>query len=409
MKRKLLKQMLNEWRSNVWIVVELVIVLLVLQLIFGIMFSIYEMKQPVLDTDLRDIYVADINRLDPEADDYTPYDSVHSDATDLEMLITRLRSNPCVEKVGYGTSNAVPYQYNFWGTSVSLPGDDEHSYSVNNRGMSPEMLEVLEIRGAKGESPAQLAGMLRKGYILLSEANSRYNDNTLRAADLAGKDVEMGRNREAVRHVGAIAQDMRRSDFEPAYSATCYSPVEPGEASRIAVRLKPGTGHRFAESLTVADQQSGNIFLTNLTSLSDKRELCQMDITQVVQGITVCALFVLVMIFLGFLGTFWFRTQQRVPEIAIRKVNGATNRDIYMRFFAEGLLLLAVSVVIALPVTVWIVKNLADLIEMDVTQSSLVAASIFSVALLSLLIIAGIYAPARKGAAVNPAEALKDM
>ena len=34
MKRKLLKQMLNEWRSNIWIVVELVIVLLVLQLIF---------------------------------------------------------------------------------------------------------------------------------------------------------------------------------------------------------------------------------------------------------------------------------------------------------------------------------------------------------------------------------------
>ena len=59
--------------------------------------------------------------------------------------------------------------------------------------------------------------------------------------------------------------------------------------------------------------------------------------------------------------------------------------------------------------TVWIVKNLADIMEMDVTQSSLVAASIFSVALLSLLIIAGIYAPARKGAAVNPAEALKDM
>ena len=143
--------------------------------------------------------------------------------------------------------------------------------------------------------------------------------------------------------------------------------------------------------------------------MSDKRDMCQMDITQVVQGITVCALFVLVMIFLGFLGTFWFRTQQRVPEIAIRKVNGATNRDIYMRFFAEGLLLLAVSVVIALPVTVWIVKNLADIIEMDVTQSSLVAASIFSAVLLSLLIIAGIYAPARKGAAVNPAEALKDM
>ena len=38
MKRKLLKQMLNEWRSNVWIVLELVIVVLVLQLIFAILY-----------------------------------------------------------------------------------------------------------------------------------------------------------------------------------------------------------------------------------------------------------------------------------------------------------------------------------------------------------------------------------
>ena len=63
MKRKLLKQMLNEWRSNIWIVIELVIVLLVLQIIFGIMYSIYDMKQPVLDTDIDDIYVADVNQL----------------------------------------------------------------------------------------------------------------------------------------------------------------------------------------------------------------------------------------------------------------------------------------------------------------------------------------------------------
>ena len=34
MKRKLFKQMLNEWRSNIWLVVELVIVLIVMQWIF---------------------------------------------------------------------------------------------------------------------------------------------------------------------------------------------------------------------------------------------------------------------------------------------------------------------------------------------------------------------------------------
>ena len=40
MKRKLLRQMLNEWRSSIWIVIELVIVLLVLQLICGMLYSV---------------------------------------------------------------------------------------------------------------------------------------------------------------------------------------------------------------------------------------------------------------------------------------------------------------------------------------------------------------------------------
>lgn len=410
MKRKLLKQMLNEWRSNIWIVIELVIVLLVLQLISGILYSTFRMKEPVLNTDIDNIYVADINVLDKNSEDYIPYDSTHSAVTDLDMLMTKLRSNPYVEKAGYGNSNAIPYKYDFWGTRVSLPGDDKRACFVNERPMSPELIEVFEIRGERGETPRQLADMLRKGYMLLSERELQSDDNSSKAAEFVGKDVELDDDdRPVTYHVGALVQPMRRSDFEPSGYATCYVPVDPNYAHKIALRVKPGTGHRFMESLTVADQQSGNIFLSDLSCLSDKRDMCQMSIMQVISGITTCAVFVLVMIFLGFLGTFWFRTQQRVPEIAIRKVNGATNRDIYRRFFAEGLILLAVAVVAASPLTAWIVMNLGELVGLPFMGNSILWAVLSSIALLAMLIIAGIYAPARRAAAVNPAEALKDM
>lgn len=409
MKRKLLKQMLNEWRSNIWIVIELVIVLLVLQLIFGILYSIHSLKKPVLQADLNDIYVASINTLDDDCDGYIPYDSTHSAATDLEMLMARLRSNRYVEKAGYGTGNAIPYQYNFWGTAVALPGDDKRTYFINVRGMSPELMEVYDIRGDRGETSRQLADIMRKGYMLLSETEMQYDENAPKASEFAGRDVEFQHDAPNTGHVGAIVANMRRTDYEPASYGTCYIPVEPGDAQVIVLRVKPGMGHKFIESLTVADQQSGNMFLTDFASLADKREMCQMEISQSINGITVCALFVLVMIFLGFLGTFWFRTQQRVPEIAIRKVNGATNRDIYQRFFAEGLILLGVAVVVASPVTVWIVRNLGDLMEMSTPDNKLVVPVIYSIVVLALLIIAGIYAPARRAAAVRPAVALKDM
>lgn len=400
--------MLNEWRSNIWIVIELVIVLLVLQLIFGMLYSIYSLRKPVLHADLDDIYVAWIDNLEEDCDGYVPYDSAHSAATDLEMLMTRLRSNPCVEKAGYGTSNSIPYQYNFWGTAVGLPGDEKRTAFVNVRGISPEMLEVMQIGGVRGETPGQLADIMRRGYTLLSEAEMPAAD-TPRAADFVGKDVEKKQDPPEIRHVGAIAELMRRSDFEPTFYSTYYEPIGPEDARLIVLRLKPGMGHRFVESTNVADMHAGNMFATDFTSMADLRDMCQMETTQTINGITVCALFVLVMIFLGFLGTFWFRTQQRVPEIAIRKVNGATNRDIYQRFFAEGLILLGVAVVVASPVTVWIVRNLCDLMKMPVFENKLVVPVIYSIVVLGLLIIAGIYAPARRAAAVKPAEALKDM
>lgn len=404
-----MKQMLNEWRSNIWIVLELVIVVLVLQLVFGILFSIFQMKKSALDADTDDIYMADVNFLNEESDGYVPYDSAHSAATDLEMLIAGLRAGQYVEKIGYGTTNAVPYQYNFWGNNISLPGNDGKSFFINQRGVSPEVMEVYGLHGSRGETPRQLADMLRKGYVLLSETEIQMSENGTRAADFAGKDAEIQNNPPEAIHVGAIVPIMRRSDYEPAYSGTLYTPVGADEARCIILRVKPGTGNKFLESLTVADQQSGNIYLTNFASLSDKRDVCQMDATRLIRSITVCALFMLAMIFMGFLGTFWFRTQQRVPEIAIRKVNGATDRDIYARFFAEGLILLAVAVTVAMPLTVWMVKNLDEVMDLPFDSLAIVAASVFAVTLMALLIVAGIYAPARKAAAVSAAEAMKDM
>lgn len=114
---------------------------------------------------------------------------------------------------------------------------------------------------------------------------------------------------------------------------------------------------------------------------------------------------------MGFLGTFWFRTQQRVPEIAIRKVNGATNGNIYSRFFSEGFILLAASAVIALPLTVWMIKS--DLISqlgiMSLNKTTTITGSLLAVGVMSLMILGGIFAPARRATRVDPAEALKDM
>ena len=142
------------------------------------------------------------------------------------------------------------------------------------------------------------------------------------------------------------------------------------------------------------------------------RDRVHLDINQAIRNFVICSLFIMLVIFLGFLGTFWFRTQQRVSEIAIRKVNGATNGDIYARFFSEGLIMLAMAAVISVPLAFWLFREESlratlSLLELDNTM--LAGGAIATILVLGITIVCSIYAPARRATRIDPAAALKDM
>lgn len=69
-------------------------------------------------------------------------------------------------------------------------------------------------------------------------------------------------------------------------------------------------------------------------------------------------------IFLGVIGTFWFRTQQRRGEVALRMAMGANRKNIFYRLITEGLLLLSMS---ALP-AVLIAFNIGYTELVDISQ-----------------------------------------
>ena len=120
--------------------------------------------------------------------------------------------------------------------------------------------------------------------------------------------------------------------------------------------------------------------------------------------------FLLLNIFLGLLGTFWFRTQQRRSEIALHKVHGASDMSIFTRLISEGLLLL----LLVTPVALFIDYNLASM-ELNSWRNGttlewerLLLCAAISFLLIGLMIAIGIGIPARRAMKVQPAEALHD-
>jgi putative ABC transport system permease protein len=150
-----------------------------------------------------------------------------------------------------------------------------------------------------------------------------------------------------------------------------------------------------------------------MRSLESSREECQRNIAITQRNITVCAVFLLVAVFLGFLGSFWFRTQQRVPEIALRKVNGATPRQIFSRLISEGLILLVIGVIIYTPIYYYLlITDVTVEIRSElISNSNLpnIVSYVLSILVLAIMIVAGIYFPARRAMKVQPADALKDQ
>ena len=119
--------------------------------------------------------------------------------------------------------------------------------------------------------------------------------------------------------------------------------------------------------------------------------------------------FLLMNIFLGVIGTFWFRTQQRRKEVALRMAMGSSRRAIFSRLMGEGILLLTLA---ALPgIVVAFNIGMAELIDTEklaFTTGRLVTALAATWVLMVLMIVAGIWYPARKAMQVQPAEALHD-
>lgn len=411
MKRKLLRQMLNEWRANIWLIIELLIVLIVLQFIFSSLYSFYIAHGSNQGYDLNDIYIAEVGVLQEGEVGYQLYDSVHSPLTDLKILTDKLKENPYVEIVAKAANISLPYSYNFFGTKMRIdkPDGSKQELDVNYRYMSPELLLAFRIHGLNGETPQQLASILAKDELIISDHEMELD--SIDPNIYLNKDVSVSSDTLRTYHVGAIAHGLRRADFEPLYCSVCYKLLSENQTSHIVFRVKPGKGSKFEASLKSDDMTAGNVYIKEPVSIEVYKEIAHLEINRTIRDFTLFALFLLIVIFLGFLGTFWFLTQQRSGEIAIRKINGATNSNIYIRFFSEGLILLAVATVLSLPLTYWLVKiNLPDTLKLTYTwPDTIIAGLIFTILILALIIIAGIYAPARGATKIEPAEAVKDI
>ncbi len=411
MKRKLIQQMRNEWRSNLWMGVELFIVGLVLWAIFFVLGILGLIHEPPVCFDLTDIYCGNINTLPDESEARVEYsDSLHDESTDLEVLLTNIRNNPYVESAGTG-KNALPYNFNYSGNTLAADIDGKRQqYNGNRRNMSPDFVRTIRLTGTHGESTEELAQMIADGKTIISEFETESDDCDPDA--WRGQEIFWAYDSTRTEHVGAIIHGFRRSDYEPMFRGviiqnnnTRWLP------SLLAVRVKPGKGREFMESLTGASLEFGNVYISYMQSIEHLRTTAHLNVSTTIRNLTAGAIFVMTAVFLGFLGSFWYKTQQRIPELALRRVNGADRGDIMRRLLSEGMMLLLFAAIPTAAAGAFLINNIDpdEMAGLTIPLYVPIATFAAAVASLAMMIAAGIWFPALKAMKINPAEALKDQ
>ena len=413
MNKKLLAQIKNEWRTNLWLGIELLLVSVVMWWVIDNLYCIGAIYFEPRGFNVDHCYLIEMGHLTEKSPDYQQK-TYEETSDDVLELANRLRQRPEIEAVSL-SQNSYPYNgSNSW-TSIRLVGDTlEAGGSLIHRNVSPDFVKVFRYEGANGETSEQLAEMIERGEMIVSDNVFTYAyKRPLPMTNYVGRRFYWRNDTTFTIPLGASMKVVRYSDFQEARTSRSILLKRTmwDHDQELCVRVRADQDVDFIERLKADSEKQlriGNIYISNIRSFKDiRRNYQQFQYNGVRDAITM-VIFLLVNIFLGLLGTFWFRTQQRKSEIALHKAHGATNNMVFTRLLSEGWLLL----LIITPLALIIDFNLAYA-ELSARHNGLylewdrlLICGAISFALIALMIAIGIGIPAQKAMKIDPAEAL---
>ena len=433
----LLRQIRNEWRANLWLGVELLVVFAVLWYLVDWSYVTLRTWLQPMGFDTEHCYNLSFNRLTPQADGYRADDDTEADMKNLLEIVERLRHRPGVEYVAV-SQNSIPYIDGSNGFNLRID-------SVMTTGMlrwgQPDFFRMFRVQGVavltedgrkvQTTSPDSLAAVLESSAsnVLISRnyvSDHRYASlGYADALPLLGYEVGKGDDGSYSFRIAGICEPMRWSHFStvnewggPLVGVAMDDDGVIGMGNplyvQVSLRLKPeaDTGADFMEALMDdADRlyTLGNVFLLDVQPFAALQRTMELDDVNEARTQLCVIGFLLLNIFLGVIGTFWFRTQHRRSEIALRMAFGSTRSGVFGRLVDEGLLLLTLAAVpVALVAFNVGMAELVDVERMPFDAVRFVVAIGVTWVLMSVMVVLGIWYPARRAMLVQPAEALHD-
>lgn len=406
----------NERKQNIGLWIELLIVSVFLWYIVDNVYVTLNNFNKPLGFDTEHTYIMHLGYLNENSPRYVKGISTEEGVDNMLTALERIKQNPMIEAASISQNSSPHIGSN---SSMTIFRDTLQSNYTLLRRVTPDFFKVFKYESVNGSSDELVQALERGEYVISSETTQ----NLFKEDESPiGKQLSFSNEEDADKFtVGAVSKTVRYDNFSNWNDYVAHSISNSLLAIyandwvvylEYCVRVKPEEDYdfvnRFRKDMT-QQLQIGNFYLSDIKYIPDNKKAYQKDDVNDLKMKMYIVLFLLVNIFLGVTGIFWFRTQHRRSEIGLRIAIGDTPKLVLNKYFAEGLLLLGATIIPAMIAMYVLYRNeLLNLYLMNFTVGRFLIGFIITYAMLAAMIVLGILIPARKAVRVAPAEALRD-
>lgn len=418
----------TERKVNFWILLELILVFTILWFCSEYIFVLGKHYMEPKGYDINNTYVVNFGmRKDIDTSQETEEDREF----DIDRIYNLIKSYPGVESVVLTEGN-YPYGPN-WRTKSRFVVNKtdtltEESRDVLERPVRSEYFDVFKINLVQGsyyrnedavnDETALVSPDYKNTFIDFPIADIRYLQGSF-------GDPENGFYYERERKVTGITNPIKYIDLEP-YSSTFFYPIRLNRVkptSGICIRVVPDADNGFADRFMKDMYQRlevGPFFLTAITSMNDVRTNYMNNDSSYnnnLRSVSSIAFFLIVNMFLGIVGTFWFRVQSRRKDIGLRIALGSSKGMVRSIYMGEAFILLFIASVIStvLCINISLTGILSDIgipsLNKDffnLGETQYIINYLVTFFVLGLMALVAVWLPANRASNIQPTEALHD-
>ena len=323
----------------------------------------------------------------------------------IEQIESKLKECPYIEKHIYGAQL-------FNGYETKVFNDEAQMVNCVTQFVPSKFFDVFDIPIIEGEISQRegysdyrvvlnRAAMKAFGYQSLDEAFIRW-ESTQWVYSVNGKMVEGGKE---LMPVAAVVEDYYSGHLTQGIKPMVFVLIGEQNTGIANICLRPGQEEACIDYLKKITQEVYNTDEFSYTWLKDD----VLDIYKKDRQITIIyfvfAFIAIAISCLGLFGISLFDIRQRYREIGIRKVNGASMKDLYKLLFRKYIIVLGIAFVVATPIAYYLIQQYTA----DFVVKAPMGIDIFIIALLivALISLGTLFWQVRKAANINPADVVK--